>query len=56
MNIGNELLWASLGLSVVFRILGGCRCDGGFVVEAVQVAASLLEFLYPFFRLEHSIY
>jgi len=55
MDVLNELFRASLGLGMVFRILGGCRCDGSFVVEAVEVAASLLEILYPFLRLEHSM-
>jgi len=53
MDVSNQLFWASLGLGVVFRILGGCGCDGGFVVEAVEIAASLFEILYPFLRLEH---
>ena len=52
MNILNHLFWASLSLDVVFRVLGGCGCDGGFVVEAVQIAACLLKLLYPFLRLE----
>lgn len=41
-----------------FFIGGICCCDGGngcFVVEAVEIAASFLEFFYPFVRLDPEI-
>ena len=51
MHISNHLFRAGLGLDMVCWILGGCRCDSGFVVETIEVAACFLEIFYPFLRL-----
>jgi len=37
---------------VILRVLGGCGCDGGFIVEAIQIAAGLFKIFDPFLRLE----
>ncbi len=50
MDIPDELPRVSLELRLGFRTLGGAGV-GGFVVEAVEVAAGILEFLDPFFGL-----
>ena len=52
MDVLNHLFRAGLGLSMAVRVLGGCGCDGGFVVEAVEIATRFLKFLDPFLRLE----
>lgn len=36
---------------MVGRVLGGCGGDGGFIMEAIEVASSLLKVLYPFLGL-----
>ena len=53
--ISNHLFWTSLGLGVVCGILGGCRCDGGFIVKAVKIASGLLKFFDPFLGLIDTI-
>lgn len=35
MYVLDHLFWAGLGLGIVLRVLGGCGCDGGFVMKAV---------------------
>ena len=52
MYVLYHLFWTSLGIGMVFRVLGGCGSGDGFVMEAVQIAAGLLKFLDPFLRLE----
>lgn len=47
MHIADHLLWAGLGIGVIGRVLGGCGGDGGFIVEAVQIASRLLEVFDP---------
>lgn len=51
MHIADHLLWASSGLRVIGRVLGGCGSHSGLVVEAVQIAARFLEVFYPFLGL-----
>lgn len=52
MDVPDHLFWTSLLVGLGFRALGGCRCDSGFVVEAVQVASGFLEVLDPSLRLD----
>ena len=51
MHVVDHLFWAGLGLGLIGRVLGGCGGDGGFVMEAIEVASSLLKVLYPFLGL-----
>ena len=51
MNVAHELLRTCLRVGVVFRLLRCGRFERGLVVEAVEVAAGLLEFLDPFLGL-----
>ena len=46
VDVADELLWAGLCVRVALGALG-CRGEGGLVVEAVEVAAGLLELLDP---------
>ena len=51
MYESNHLFWICSSLDMVRRVLGGCGCDGSFVVKAVQIAAGIVEVFDPFFRL-----
>lgn len=51
MDVANQLARVRLVLRRGFWGLGGRRGDGGFVVEAVEVTARLLEVFDPFLRL-----
>jgi hypothetical protein len=51
MYVLDQLLGARLAIGRLFGALGRAR-EGGFVVEAVEIAASFLEFLNPFLRLD----
>ncbi len=51
MDEPNQLLGVGLSIRVLGGILGGCRRDGGLIVEAIKVAARLLEVLDPFLGL-----
>lgn len=51
MNISNQLLGAGLLVARLFGALGGAG-EGSLVVEAIEVAAGLLELLNPFLGLE----
>ena len=54
MNVLDELFRVCLLVACGFGGFGSGGIDGGFVVEAVQVASGLLEILDPFLRLlEH---
>lgn len=48
MDVLDELLGVGLPVTRGFGGVGGGGVDGGFVVEAVEVAAGLLEILDPF--------
>lgn len=48
MNVLDELLWACPLVTLSFRGLGGSGIDRRFIVEAVQIAARLLEVFDPF--------
>lgn len=52
VDISDKGLGVGLFLCLLFGSLG-CAGEGGLVVEAVEVAASLLEFLDPFLRLSY---
>lgn len=51
MDEANELFGIRLLSRGCLGRLGGRRGDGSFIVEAVEIAASLLEILDPFFWL-----
>lgn len=51
VDVADQLARAGLEVRGCLGALGGSRVDGGFVVEAVEVAAGGLEFLDPFFGL-----
>lgn len=36
---------------MIGRVLGGCGGDGGFVMEAIEIASGFLKVLYPSLRL-----
>lgn len=55
MDEPNELLRRGLRVGFCGGRVRGCAVDGGFVVEAVEVAAGFLEVLDPSFGLEHSL-
>ena len=54
MNEPYNFFRTSLGLRLVCGILGGRGCDGGFVMEAVEVTAGFLEIPNPFLWLDAS--
>ena len=51
VDVLDEFLGTGLLVGGSGWFLGGGRVDGGFVVEAVEIASSLLEFLDPFLGL-----
>lgn len=51
VDVLDQLFGVGLLIAGSFGGLGGGRVDGGFVVEAVQIAAGFLEVLDPFLRL-----
>jgi hypothetical protein len=51
MNVADQFAGGRLEIGFCFGTLGGGRVDGGFIVEAVQVAAGRLEFFDPFLGL-----
>lgn len=53
MNVLDELLRVRGRTFFVLGPFGCYRADGSFVVEAVEVAAGLLEVLDPFVRLQY---
>lgn len=55
MDIADKFFGIGLFGGGGFGGLGGCRGDSGFVVETIQVAAGLLEFLDPFLGLNECI-
>lgn len=55
MDVTNELFRIGLFCGVDFGGLGGCGRDSGFVVETIEVATGLLEFLDPFLGLNECI-
>lgn len=55
MDVLDELFGVGLLVAGSFGRLGSGGVDGGLVVEAVQVAAGLLEILDPFLRLLESV-
>lgn len=52
MDISNKCLGVGLFVGLVLGILGSAG-EGSLIVEAVKVAASLLELLDPFLGLYH---
>lgn len=53
VDVPDEVLGVGLGVRLALGRLGRAR-EGRLVVEAVEVAAGLLEFLDPFFRLREN--
>ena len=51
VNEASHLFGAGFGLRMIGRALGGCGCDGRFIVKAVKIAASFLEVFDPFLGL-----
>ena len=51
MHVADHVLWTGSGLGLICRSFGGCGGDGGFVVEAVEIASGFLKVLYPFLGL-----
>lgn len=54
MDIADKLFRIGLFGGGGFGGLGGCGGDSGFVVETIEVATCLLEFLDPFFGLNRA--
>lgn len=46
MNVSNQIFRVRLLVALALRALGGAR-ESGLVVEAVEIAAGVLEFLHP---------
>jgi hypothetical protein len=51
VDVLDEFLGASLLVRGCRGLFGGSRADSGFIVEAVEVTAGVLELLYPFLGL-----
>lgn len=51
MYVADHVLGVGSRFRVIGRVLGGCGGDGGFVVEAVEVASRLPEIFDPLLRL-----